>query len=46
MMVIIINDAINNGSKIIIHEKFTGLKNNILFISTKILKKIGQVSFD
>ena len=42
-----INDAINNGSKIIIHEKkFTGLKNNILFISTKnIRKKLAQVSF-
>ncbi len=42
-----INDAIKNGSKIIIHEKkFTGLKNNILFISTKNVRKLlAQVSF-
>ena len=42
-----INDAINNGAKIIVHEKkFTGLRNNILFIGSKNVRKLlAQVSF-
>ena len=42
-----INDAIKKGSKIIVHEKkFSGIKNKILFIYTKNIRKLlAQVSF-
>ena len=42
-----IGKAIKNGSKIIVHEKkFTGLKNGILFLYSKnIRKQLAQISF-
>ena len=42
-----INDAIKKGAKIIVHEKkFSGLKNKILFINTKNIRKLlAEVSF-
>ncbi len=44
---VFINDAIKNGAKIIVHgKKFTGLRNNILFISSKNVRKLlSQVSY-
>ena len=42
-----IREAIKNGSKIIVHEKkFTGLKNGILFLYSKnIRKQLAEISF-
>ena len=42
-----INNAIKKGAKIIVHEKkFSGLKNKILFINTKNIRKLlAEVSF-
>ena len=42
-----INDAIKKGAKIIIHEKkYNGIKNNVLFLYSKnVRKKLAEVSF-
>ena len=42
-----ISNAIKKGAKIIVHEKkFSGLKNKILFINTKNIRKLlAEVSF-
>ena len=47
MGMILLTEAIKKGSKIIVHEKkFTGLKNGILFLYSKnIRKQLAKISF-